>query len=147
MTVSIFVDGAVAGTRFAGAAAIARTSEGYFLGWLSEQYDPMTNNEAEYHGVLLGLQLAKRLGLRQVEIVSDSQVVVRQMLGQSRVNSNRLHVLHQQTVQRVATFKAVRFRHVLRNLNSLADALATEALLGQTVNMRPAQSRGWLRPR
>ena len=60
--VSIHVDGAMSGTMSAGAAAVARTQEGYFLGWLSRQLEPMTNNEAEYQAALLGLLLAQRLG-------------------------------------------------------------------------------------
>ena len=92
---SIFVDGAVSGTRHAGAAAIARTQKGYFVGWMSRQFPTMTNNEAEYQAVLLGLKLAKRLGADRVEIISDSEVVVRQMRGDSRVLSPRLKRPHQ----------------------------------------------------
>ncbi len=142
-TISIFVDGAVSGTKYAGAAAIARTRKGYFVGWISRQFPTMTNNEAEYQAVLLGLQLAKRLGLKNVEIISDSEVVVRQMRGSSRVLSPRLKRPHQETCRRVSEFSAVLFRHVPRELNELADALAAEAQAGQVVQMRPPHSR-WL---
>lgn len=133
--ITIFVDGAVADPRHAGIAAIAFSPEGYFGGWLSRQLPAMTNNEAEYNAALLGLELAQTLKSISVEIVSDSEVVVRQMLGLSRVNSVRLKALHQQTCTRVACFKAVNFRHVLRERNKLADALATEAMYGRTVKM------------
>lgn len=138
---TIFVDGAVSGTQHAGAAAVARTDKGYFLGWISRQLKRMTNNEAEYHAALLGLTLARRLGARRVEIVSDSQVMVRQMLGYSQVNSQRLRSLHQKTCLRVAQFAQVDFRHVTRELNCLADALATEALHGRVVTMPPTRDR------
>ncbi|MCB8944034.1 MAG: ribonuclease HI family protein [Ardenticatenaceae bacterium] len=141
--VSIHVDGAVSGTEYAGAAAIARTTEGFFQGWLSRQMPTMTNNEAEYHATLLGLKLAHMLKADVVEIVSDSEVVVRQMQGQSRVLSGRLKRLHQETCKRVGSFHTVTFRHVLREYNSLADALATEALLGRIVQMGPLPL-GWL---
>lgn len=134
-TVSIHVDGAMSGTTSAGAAAVARTPEGYFVGWLSRQLEPMTNNEAEYQATLLGLLLAQRLGVKTVEIVSDSEVVVRQMQGQSRVLSNRLKGLHQEVCQRIAYFDQVSFRHVPREFNHLADALAAEALAGRVVRM------------
>lgn len=138
--ISIHVDGAVSGTQFAGAAAVARTTDGYFVGWLSTQLPTMTNNEAEYQAALLGLALARRLGASKVEIVSDSEVVVRQMQGQSRVLSQRLRQLHQETCARIGHFRQVTFRHVSREENHLADALATEALLGRPVNMRPQQT-------
>ena len=138
--ISIHVDGAVSGTQFAGAAAVARSSDGYFLGWLSRQFPAMTNNEAEYQAALLGLLLARQLGASIVEIVSDSEVVVRQMQGQSRVLSQRLRQLHQEACASSGQFRQVTFRHVHREENHLADALATEALLGRTVAMRPKAS-------
>ena len=134
--ISIHVDGAVSGTKFAGVAAVARTREGYFGGWLSRQLVSMTNNEAEYQAVLLGLTLAKQLGSDSVAIISDSEVVVRQMRGQSRVLSPRLKGLHQETCSRVGQFTRVSFCHVPRTKNWLADALATEALAGRVVRMR-----------
>ena len=145
--ISIYVDGAVSGTQFAGAAAVARTANGYFIGWLSQQLPAMTNNEAEYQAALLGLTLARRLGASTVEIVSDSEVVVRQMQGQSRVLSQRLRRLHQETCAKVGYFRQVSFRHVSREENHLADALATEALLGRPVGMRPQQTTVQLRKR
>ena len=141
--VSIHVDGAVAGTEYAAAAAIALTQEGFFLGWLSRQMPQMTNNEAEYHAALLGLKLAQLLNAERVEIVSDSEVVVRQMQGQSRVLSQRLKRLHQETCKRAGHFQAVSFRHVLRDKNCLADALATEALAGRIVQMSSTKTN-WL---
>jgi ribonuclease HI len=141
--ISIHVDGAVSGTEYAGAAAVARTSEGFFLGWLSRQLPQMTNNEAEYHAALLGLKLAHLLQADAVEIVSDSEVVVRQMQGQSRVLSGRLKRLHQETCKWAGSFQAVTFRHVLRDQNCLADALATEALFGRVVQMKRTASN-WL---
>ena len=139
--ISIHVDGAVSGTQFAGAAAVARTPDGIFLGWLSRQFPAMTNNEAEYQAALLGLALARHLGISSVEIVSDSEVVVRQMQGQSRVLSQRLRQLHQETCARLGHFRQVSFRHVPREENHLADALATEALLGRPVKMQPQATK------
>lgn len=137
---SIHVDGGMSGTKYAGAAAVARTAEGYFVGWLSRRMPTMTNNEAEYHATMLGFELAKILNCKRFEIVSDSEVVVRQMTGVSRVNSQKLKPLHQKACAKVGDFDAVDFRHVTRDHNHLADALATEAMLGKEVNMpRPVQ--------
>ncbi len=142
----IFVDGGIAGVGHTGAAAVARTPEGYFLGWLSRQMPRMTNNEAEYQAALLGLELARKLGVRRVEIVADSEVVVRQMRGFSRVHSARLKRLHQETCRAAASFEGVVFTHVSRDKNRLADALAAEAIDGRVVQMPPMKTNarsGW----
>ena len=138
LTTTIYVDGATAGGRHSGVAAVARTAEGDFVGWYSQRLPRMTNNEAEYHAALLGLELAAQLVAQRVEIVSDSEVMVRQMQGHSQVNSSRLQRLHKQTCQAVRRFEQVTFRHVLREENHLADALAAEALQGKLVRTSTA---------
>lgn len=140
--VSVYVDGSIGLGNKSGIAAIARTNQGYFVGWLSRQLNPMTNNEAEYQATLLGLELATLLGLATLEIVSDSTTVVWQMQGRSRVNSARLKGLHQQTCQAVTRFQQVTFRCVSRTENQIADALATEALHGRCVTM-PTDATNW----
>lgn len=142
-SVTIYVDGAIGTGRKSGVSAIARTVKGRFLGWLSRQLPEMTNNEAEYEALLLGLKLAQRLQAEEVEIVSDSEVVVRQMQGRSRVHSSGLKKLHTQACVAVRPFRRVRFRHVAREENRLADALAAEALDGREVQMSsPARPMG-----
>ena len=137
--VTIYVDGGAAGTKHVGVAAVARTDQGHFIGWMSKQLPQMTNNEAEYQAAMLGLGLARYLRVNRVEIRADSEVVVRQMTGISRVNSARLKPLHQRACQMVAHFDLVHFQHIKREHNMLADALASEAILGKTVGM-PAVS-------
>lgn len=141
--ISIYVDGSIGLGHHSGIAAIAKTAQGHFVGWLSRQLPPMTNNEAEYQATLLGLELSALLKMQVVEIVSDSTTVVWQMQGRSRVNSTRLKGLHQQTCQAAAQFQQVTFRCVSRTENHLADALATEALAGRCVSM-PAEPTRWL---
>lgn len=131
----IYVDGATAGVAQVGVAAVARGPDGSFVGWLSRRLPRMTNVEAEYRAAQLGLDLARQLGAERVEIVTDSDVVVRQMLGHSRVLSKRLQELHRETTAATLAFTAVAFRHVPREQNRLADALAAEALEGKTVTM------------
>ena len=132
---TVYVDGSLRNLSDAGAAAIALAPGGYFLGWLSRKLPRMTNNEAEYNAVLLGLELAHCLARQTVEIRSDSEVVVRQVMGLSRVNSSRLKPLHRQTCARIAHFEQVRLHHVPREQNMMADALATLAAAGQLVRM------------
>lgn len=144
--VQIYVDGAIGEAGpfdgFTGIAAVARSTEGHFLGWMSRQLPAMTNNEAEYQAALLGLTLGHRVGAKQVEIVSDSQVLVWQMNGRSLVHSQRLKPLHAQMCQAAGYFRSVQFRHVPREENELADALATEALMGRLAQMPAAGRRG-----
>jgi len=140
----IFVDGGIGESHTSGNSGIgviACTPQGYFLGWESQQLGPMTNNEAEYEALILGLKLGLRLGLKRVEFVSDSQVVVWQMQGRSRVNSPHLRPLHQQACQLAARFAQACFCHVGREENQMADALASHALLGQVVKMPAVSSR------
>lgn len=136
----IHIDGATAGNLHAGAAAVARGADGKFVGWISRQLPRMTNNEAEYHALLLGLELAQQLQLRQVRIFSDSEVVVRQMAGRSRVLSARLRLLHRDACLAVRYFDRVQLKHVPREENRLADALAGEAISGATVHFSASKS-------
>lgn len=151
----VHVDGAIAGNRHTGIAAVARDDKGYYLGWISRQLPRMTNNEAEYQAAMLGLELARELRAGRVDILTDSEVVARQMSGTSRVNSPRLKLLHRQACQVVADFDEARFVFIGREENKLADALAAEALGGRLVAMpglqrlarpeRGGRLAGWLR--
>lgn len=135
MSIRIYIDGATGGGNAAGAAAIAISTDGFFHGWLSRHLPRMTNNEAEYWGLLLGFELATQLRLKHVVVYSDSTTVVRQMQGRSLVQSKGLRVLHQRACAAARRFPAVAYQHVPRENNRLADALAVEALQGHTVAM------------
>lgn len=143
-TFAIYVDGAIGDSHTSGKtgiAAVALSPNGYFLGWESRQLEPMTNNEAEYQAALLGLKLGRALRAKHVHIFTDSQVVVWQMQGYSRVNSPNLKHLHRQTCQAAARFHQVQFEHIGREKNRLADALAANALEGKCVQTSPRDSR------
>ena len=87
-----------------------------------------TNNVAEYAGLIAALGLAHRLGVENLTIFSDSQLLVRQMLGQYRVKAAHLKplFLHASTLRR--KIPRVEIRHVGREDNSLADGLANRAI-------------------
>lgn len=139
--VLIHVDGATGSQQHTGIAAVAQTPDGQFLGWQSQQLGCMTNNEAEYSALLLGMALAQRLNLQSITLVSDSEVVVRQMQGRSRVLSPRLKKLHQQACHIAGFFEQITFTHVLRSHNRLADALAANAMEGKEVHTTAAPKR------
>lgn len=87
-----------------------------------------TNNVAEYRALLLGMERARDLGARQVEIRADSELVVRQMRGEYRVRSPGLQPLFQRAQTLEKAFDVVEYVHVRRELNRDADRLANRAI-------------------
>jgi ribonuclease HI len=87
-----------------------------------------TNNVAEYRGLIAALTWAVEHGVRSLEIRSDSQLLVRQMLGVYRVKNAGLLPLCQEARALVARIGRVHFTHVRRELNIEADRLANEAM-------------------
>ncbi|RLN67194.1 hypothetical protein BBJ28_00010600 [Nothophytophthora sp. Chile5] len=87
-----------------------------------------TNNTAEYSGLLLALRLAHQHDATHVHIHMDSQLIVRQMLGQYRVKAANLRGLHKQCKELCASLIEVTFSHVRREENAAADRLANKAI-------------------
>ena len=87
-----------------------------------------TNNVAEYSGLIAGLEKARELGLRDVEVVSDSELMVKQMRGEYRVKNEALRQLSVEATRLAREIGDVRFTHVRRAHNELADSLVNEAL-------------------
>lgn len=88
----------------------------------------LTNNQAEYRALLLGLAAASRLGARRVELAMDSELIVRQLEGRYKVKNAGLKPLYEEARLALTRFVAWRARHVPRAENAVADALANEAL-------------------
>ena len=88
----------------------------------------VTNNVAEYEGVLWGMRAARALGARRLRVRADSELVVKQMRGEYRVKNEGLKPLFMQAQALVRTFEHVEFVHVRREANAEADALANEAM-------------------
>lgn len=87
-----------------------------------------TNNVAEYAGLLEALAVADQEGATEVEIVSDSELLVKQMLGTYRVKHPNLIPLHQKARLLVRKFRRFSIRHTLRAGNKDADRLANAAV-------------------
>jgi ribonuclease HI len=87
-----------------------------------------TNNVAEYRAVLLGLELARSLGARAVEVVNDSELVARQIGGQYKVKNPGLRPLWQDAMTSLREFDSWSVKNVPRALNARADELVNEAL-------------------
>jgi omega-amidase len=87
-----------------------------------------TNNVAEYSGLLAGLQVADQCGATAVIVISDSELLVRQMTGKYRVKSPNLLEIYAQACELAGKFSKCSFRHVMREDNTQADELANLAM-------------------
>ncbi len=112
----------------AAAGAVASAPDGGTLLERGEYIGEATNNVAEYRAVLLGLQLARELGARQVEVVNDSELVSRQIGGEYKVKHAGLKPLYLDTMRALREFDGWSVRSVRREHNERADELVNEAL-------------------
>ncbi|HSV27497.1 MAG TPA: phosphoribosylglycinamide formyltransferase [Sedimentisphaerales bacterium] len=97
-----------------------------------------TNNAAEYAGLAAGLRSALKHGAKNIEIVSDSELMVRQLKGEYRVKSDTLRPLYEQCMEMLAGFRSWSIRHVLREKNKCADELASRAISARRTVSRKA---------
>ncbi len=110
---------------------------------LSEFLGVKTNNFAEYSALLAALQYALEHGHSRLRVIADSELMVKQMKGQYRVNSPELRPLYEEAKRRVARLERFEIQHVLRGKNKGADRLANLAMdrgTGRTVTERSASS-------
>ncbi len=89
-----------------------------------------TNNVAEYRGLIAGLARAIELELDEVEVVSDSELLVKQMRGEYKVKNEALRLLSLEAARLASRLDKVEYRHVRREHNELADRLVNEAIDG-----------------
>ena len=89
-----------------------------------------TNNVAEYRGLLLGLAAARELGASEVEVINDSELVVKQVNGIYKVKHPDMRPLHAQAIAALRGFERWSARSVPREQNAAADALVNAALDG-----------------
>ncbi len=130
LSVLINIDGGARGNPGpAGAGVIIKTADdgtvifegGFFLG-------KATNNVAEYHGLLEGLAAADKLQADVVEVLSDSELMVRQMNGQYRVKNAGLKPLYERACRLRDKFSSFTIRHIPREQNKAADKLVNQAI-------------------
>lgn len=123
------VDGGARGNPGPAAiAAVIATPDGEVLEERFEAIGPATNNVAEYRALLLGIERAQAFDASEVELVADSELVVRQVRGEYRVKDAGLRDLHAQAQAALAGFERWTLRHVRREENDRADALVNRAL-------------------
>src|ERR1700721_1834078 len=112
----------------AGFGVYIQDSAGRVLAELSEYLGARTNNFAEYSALLASLEFAITNGHRSLRVVSDSELMVKQIKGQYRVNSPELRPLYDEAKRRIARLESFHIQHVLREKNQRADRLANLAM-------------------
>ena len=111
------------------AAAVARDPRGRIVDWRWQRLGALSNNEAEYAGLLLGLEIAIAYGVTELFCVMDSEVVVGQMRGYFAVNSATLRPWHWQACATARRIPQVHYCLAPREWNRLADGLAAQAMI------------------
>jgi ribonuclease HI len=125
----LFTDGGARGNP--GPAAygfVLETEDGTVLAAEGEAIGVATNNVAEYSALVAGLKKALELHVPDVEVVSDSELLVKQMRGEYRVKNEALRALFVEASALAGGLASVEYRHVKRAHNELADRLVNEAL-------------------
>ena len=111
---------------------VLESDDGHVLAAHGEAIGRATNNVAEYRGLVAGLEKAAELGVNELDVVSDSELLVKQMRGEYRVKNPALRVLWEEANELERRFAKVRYTAVRRAHNDLADRLVNEALDAET---------------
>ncbi len=131
MKFQLFTDGGSRGNPGDSAYAyIIRDKDGNEIASGSNYLGVMTNNEAEYHGLLAGLKELLRMGADEVEVFMDSELVIKQLKGQYRVKAPNLAPLNREAVDILTGMRSAKVSHVRREHDVIikADALVNWTL-------------------
>ena len=122
-------DGAARGNPGpAGAGAVLWDEQGRILERLGKYLGRQTNNVAEYQALLLGLRRAHELGAEELEVVADSELIIRQLSGAYQVRAPALRELHSEALSLLKAFRKVKLVHVPRAQNAEADEMSNRAI-------------------
>jgi ribonuclease HI len=123
------VDGGARGNPGpAGFGVVIHDSHGKKVAELSQYLGHHTNNYAEYNGLLAALRYAIACRIQSLRVISDSELMVRQMKGIYKVRHPELRKLYEQAQQLVRRLEHFEIRHALRERNRTADRLANQAM-------------------
>jgi probable phosphoglycerate mutase len=125
----LFTDGGARGNPGPAAFAyVLEAEDGTLLAARGEAIGVATNNVAEYRALVAGLENAVELAVIDLEVVSDSELLVKQMRGEYRVKNEALRELSTEAARLARKLGTVRYSHVGREQNELADRLVNETL-------------------
>ncbi|HWF31447.1 MAG TPA: ribonuclease HI family protein [Solirubrobacteraceae bacterium] len=129
MKVVVHVDGGARGNPGpAAAACVISAPDGQTLAEHAQLLGHTTNNVAEYRALLLGLEHARELGADEIDLIGDSELIAKQVLGQYKVKNAAMKPLHSEAIAALAQFAKWSIRTVPRAQNADADALVNAAL-------------------
>ena len=129
MRVTLYADGGARGNPGpAAGAAVLLGEDGRVLAERAQYLGTATNNVAEYTGLIVGLEEAKRIGVTKLDVRLDSLLVVQQMRGVWKIKNPGLRPLALRAGALLAEFPDRTVEHVPREENTLADALVNRAL-------------------
>jgi ribonuclease HI len=129
MKARLFTDGGARGNPGPAAFAfVLEAADGTVLEARGEPIGVATNNVAEYAALVAGLRHAVEVGVDELEVVSDSELLVKQMRGEYRVKNQALRELFREASALAQQLEKIRYSHVRREHNELADRLVNEAL-------------------
>jgi len=127
--IRVYSDGAARGNPgLAGAGAVLVEPNGRVVERLGKFLGVQTNNYAEYMGLLLGLKRAKELGVQEVEVFADSELMIRQLGGRYQVKSPSLRPLYEEVLELLNQFGRFKLVHVPREMNAAADEMSNRAI-------------------
>jgi ribonuclease HI len=125
------VDGGARGNPGPAAiGAVVQDANGEVLEEHGERIGVATNNVAEYRALLLGIARAAELGADELELIGDSELIVRQVKGEYKVKDAIMRELHGEVKRALRPFDSWSIRHVRRGLNTEADRLVNAVLDG-----------------
>ena len=125
----LYADGAARGNPGpSGAGAALVDEDGRVVGEAMRFIAHATNNVAEYTALIIGLEEARRHGVQDLEIRMDSKLVVEQMNGKWKMKAAHLRPLFLEAGALLASFPKRLIRHIPREQNTIADALANRAI-------------------
>ena len=129
MRATLWTDGGARGNPGPAAFAyVLEAADGTVLEARGEAIGTATNNVAEYSALVAGLRGAAAVGVRELEVRSDSELMVKQMRGEYRVKNRDLQTLFLDASRAARDVGSVTYTHVRREHNELADRLVNEAL-------------------
>jgi ribonuclease HI len=129
---TVNVDGGARGNPGPAAiGAVVRDADGEILLERAERIGSATNNVAEYKALLLGIAAGQELGGTELELVGDSELIVRQIEGRYKVKDTTLRELHAEAKRALGGLEGWSIRHVKRAQNADADRLVNAALDGE----------------
>ncbi|KAL0028192.1 hypothetical protein WJX79_000729 [Trebouxia sp. C0005] len=109
-------------------AALFDDSRDMQVGSICLKLGRTTNNQAEYYGLLAGMEAAEVVGVKKLRVLGDSQLVVRQVMGRYKVSNEGLRALYTRVKKVQKSFESFRIEHVLRDRNKVADELSNQAI-------------------